>query len=218
VARADGILFPNLQKALFVACYVKTYYIMTQSYEVNNLKDYFVIIRQRPGMYLGANTISKLHDHIQGYAVSFRLNNLDNPVDKNFFDNFTEFVYRYYGVMTNDNWKGVILEQCFGNEQTALETFFELFDMFIENVKTIDSKKIILTLFDKLVFRQDDIESKLGDNFLLVLSDTVDLLKDNALTTLKYDYDGILEQLKEKSDSIPELKTVLRELETQHTF
>ena len=190
---------------------------MTQPDKIQNLKDYFVVLRQRPGMYLGTNTISKLHDHLQGYIMSYWFNNIDNTIDKNFFDNFNEFVYRYYGVTTNDNWKGVILEQCFGNEQTALDTFFELFDLFIDNAKTTDSKKIILTLFDKLIFRQDNIESKLGDNFIPVLTDTVDLLRENALTTLKYDYDGILEQLKEKFEDIPELKKILNELEKQHT-
>jgi hypothetical protein len=190
---------------------------MTQPDKINNLKDYFFRLRQRPGMYLGANTISKLHDHLQGYSIAYWFNDINNSVDKNFFDNFNEFVYRYYGVTTNDNWKGVILEQCFGNEQNALNTFFELFDLFIGNAKPTDSKKIVLTLFDKLIFRQDDIGSKLGGNFESVLNDTVDLIKENVLSTLKYDYDGILEQLKEKSEDIPELKTILAELEKQHT-
>ena len=185
---------------------------MTQPDKIKNLKDYFVRLRQRPGMYLGENTITKLHDHLQGYSIAYWFNDIDNPVDKNFFDNFNEFVYRYYGVTTNDNWKGVIFEQCFGNEQNALDTFFELFDLFIDNAKTTDSKKIVLALFDKLIFRQDNIESKLGNNFMPILTDTVDLLKENALTTLKYDFDGILEQLNEKAVIIPELKLLLSEL------
>jgi len=189
---------------------------MTQPDKIKNLKDYFVRLRERPGMYLGENTITKLHDHLQGYSIAYWFNDIDNPVDKNFFDNFNEFVYRYYGVTTNDNWKGVILEQCFGNEQNALDTFFELFDLFIDNAKTTDSKKIVLALFDKLIFRQDNIESKLGDNFIPILTDTVDLLKENALTTLKYDYDGILEQLNEKAIIIPELKLLLTELADKH--
>jgi hypothetical protein len=189
---------------------------MTQPDKIKNLKDYFVHLRQRPGMYLGENTITKLYDHLQGYSIAFWFNDIENPVDKNFFDNFNEFVYRYYGVTTNDNWKGVILEQCLGNEQNALETFFELFDLFIDNAKTTDSQRIVLALFDKLIFRQDDIESKLGGNFMSILTDTVDLLKENALTKLKYDYDGILEQLNEKAEIIPELKLLLTELEDIH--
>ena len=190
---------------------------MTQPDKIKNLKDYFVQLRKRPGMYLGANTISKLHDHLQGYQMAYWFNDFDNSVDKNFFDNFNEYVYRYYGVTTNDSWKGVILEQCFGNEQNALDTFFEIFDQFSNNAKVTDTKKIVLDLFDKLVFAQDDIKNKLGNQFSSVLSDIVQLIKENALSTLKYDYDSIYEQLNEKANEIPELKSVLLELEKQHT-
>jgi hypothetical protein len=184
---------------------------------MKNLKDYFVELRKRPAMYLGENTITKLHDHLEGYKMSYWFNDIDNLVDKTFFDNFNEFVYRYYSVTSNENWKGVILEQCFGDEQTALDTFFELFDLYIDNAKTIKTKEIVLELFDKLIARQDDFKSKLGENFSIVFNDTVELIKDNALSTLKYDYDEIFEQLKEKAEDIPELKSVLEELEKQYT-
>jgi DNA gyrase/topoisomerase IV subunit B len=120
---------------------------MTQTNQIKNLKDYFKVLRERPGMYLGTNTISKLHDHLQGYKMAYWFNNVDNAIDKNFFDNFNAFVYSYYDVITNDNWRGVILNQCFDNEQLALIRFFELFDMFINNSNTTNSKKIVLAFF-----------------------------------------------------------------------
>lgn len=191
---------------------------MTRPDKIKNLQDYFVQLRKRPGMYLGANTISKLHDHLQGYSMVYWFNEINNPVDKNFFDNFNEFVHGYYGLTTNANWKDVILEQCFDNEQNALVTFFQLFDLFVDNPKLTDTRKIVLDLFDKLISGQDDLKSRLGDNFSIILNDTVDLIKENALSTLKYDYDGIFEQLKEKAEKIPELKAVLTEFEMQYTF
>ncbi len=190
---------------------------MTQPDKIKNLQDYFLQLRKRPGMYLGANTISKLHDHLQGYSMVYWFNEINNPVDKNFFDNFNEFVNGYYGLRTNANWKDVILEQCFDNEQNALDTFFQLFDLFVDNPKLTDTRKIVLDLFDKLISGQYNLKSRLGDNFSIVFNDTVDLIKENALSTLKYDYDGIFEQLKEKAEEIPELKAVLTELEMQHT-
>lgn len=190
---------------------------MTQQDKIRNLIDYFSQVRKRPGMYLGENTITKLYDHLQGYRMAYWFNDIDNHVDKHFFDNFNEFVYGYYTVTTNDNWKGVILEQSFGNEQNALDTFFELFDLFINNFKPTNTKKTVLTFLDKLIFEQEQMKQKLGDNFTLVLSDTVELIKDNALTNLKYDYDFILEQLMEKARQIPELKNVLKELDIQQT-
>ena len=89
--------------------------------------------------------------------------------------------------------------------------------MFIENAKVIDTKKIILDLFDKLIAQDGNLKSKLGANYSVVLTDTVDLIKENALSTLKYDYDGIYEELKEKSEEIPELNIILTELEKLHT-
>ena len=188
---------------------------MTQPDKIKNLKDYFVHLRKRPAMYLGANTITKLHDHLQGYKMAYWFNDIDNSVDRNFFDNFNEFVYRYYGVTTNDSWKGVILEQCFGDEQRALDTFFELFDLFIADFNPTDTKKIVLAFFDKLIFEQEEMKEKLGSNFSSVLYDTVELIKEHTLSNLKYDYDFVLEQLNEKAEQIPELKDVLAKLDTQ---
>jgi hypothetical protein len=190
---------------------------MTQPDKIRNLIDYFSQVRKRPGMYLGTNTISKLYDQLQGYHMAYWFNDIDNHVDKNFFDNFNEFVYRYYGVTTYDNWKDVILEQCFGNEQNALEAFFELFDLFIVNFKTTDTKKIVLAFFDKLIFEQDEMRKELGSNFSLVLSDTVDLIKEHTLSSLKYDYDFVLEQLNEKAEQISDLKNVLTYMNTQQS-
>ncbi len=149
--------------------------------------------------------------------MAYWFNEIDNTVDKDFNDNFTDFVYKYYGVISNANWKDVILEQNFGNEKTALNTFFELFDLFIANVKPTDTKKIVTALFDKLIFEQDEMRNKLGNEFSFILKDTVELLKENATTTFKYDYDTILERLNENAEQIPELKTMLIELEKQYT-
>jgi hypothetical protein len=190
---------------------------MTESVKIGNLKDYFAVLRQRPGMYLGTNTISKLHDHLQGYMMSNWFNNIDNPIDKSFFDNFNDFVYRHYGVRTNDNWKGVILDQCFGNEQNALETFFELYDKFIDNVKLTDTKQIVIDLFDKLVLLQDEMKIKFGENYQSLLTDTVELFKENVFSNLKYDYETIYDDLKEKAETNLELRQILEELEAEHT-
>jgi hypothetical protein len=163
-------------------------------------------------MYLGTNTITTLYDQLQGYRMAYWFNNIDNPVDKNFFDNFTEFVYSYYGVTTNDNWRGVILEQCLGNERHALDIFFELLDLFIDNFGPADTKKIVFSLLDKLIFEQDEMKEKLGANFSVVLTDTVDLLKDYTMTSLKHEYDFVLQELNKRAEQIPELKIVLAEL------
>lgn len=190
---------------------------MTESFKIRNLKDYFAVLRQRPGMYLGTNTISKLHDHLQGYLMSNWFNNIDNPIDKYFFDNFNDFVYRFYGVRNNANWRDVILVQCFGNEQNALETFFELYDKFIDNAKLTDTRQIVIDIFDKLVLLQDDMKIKLGKNYQNLLADTIELFKENVFSNLKYDYETIYDDLKEKAKTNLALRQILEELEAEHT-
>ena len=189
---------------------------MTESFKIGNLKDYFAVLRQRPGMYLGTNTISKLHDHLQGYMMSNWFNNIQNPIDKHFFENFNDFVNSYYELKTNANWKDVILEQSFDNEQNALETFFELYDKFIDNVKFTDIKQIVIDLFDKLVLFQDEMKIKLGDNYQSLLTETVELFKENIFSNLKYDYETIYDDLKEKAESNLQLRQILEELEAEH--
>ena len=184
---------------------------------MRNLIDYFTEIRVRPGMYLGNNTITKLYDHLQGYQMAYWNNKFENSVDKYFFENFNEFIYNYYGVTTNDNWKGIILGQNFGNEEVALSKFFELFDLFINNEKTTNSKNIVLLLFDKLIFDQVEMKEKLGNIFLQILKETIELIKEYAMTDFKYDYDNILDQLNEKAEEIPELKKILTALNLQNT-
>ena len=189
---------------------------MTQP-EIRDLQEYFILLRKRPGMYLGNNTITKLFDHLQGYLMATWFNRIENHVDDNFFKNFHEFICNYYEVTTTQSWCGIILEQSFGNEQTALNTFFELFDLFMADVKSNNSKKIVLGLFETLVTRRDHIERDLGDNFTNILIETFDLITQYALSNLKYDYDEILEQLRDKATNIPELEKVLVEIENQMT-
>jgi hypothetical protein len=96
-----------------------------------------------------------------------------------------------------------------------LTRFFELFDIFINNSNTTNSKKIVLAFFDELVFQQQNLKEKLGTSFPSILSDTIDLLKDNVFTNYKSDFDDILEQLQEKAKDIPELNHVLERLQEQ---
>jgi hypothetical protein len=98
---------------------------------MKNLKDYFEQLRKRPGMYMsGKDSISSLFDHLQGYRMACFNNDIKNVIDTQFFENFNDFVDNHYNTARNNNWKGVILEQCDENEELAIRTFFELFDIF----------------------------------------------------------------------------------------
>jgi hypothetical protein len=105
---------------------------MKQENEVRNLNDYFSLIRKRPAMYLGKNEISMLWDHLQGYKMAFWINNIENAIDRDFFDSFNDFVCNYYNVELCCDWKSIILEQSFNKEEFALSKFFDLWDILLE--------------------------------------------------------------------------------------
>ncbi|MES2763426.1 MAG: hypothetical protein V4677_14525 [Bacteroidota bacterium] len=188
---------------------------MTQTDKIRNIKDYLAQLRLRPGMYIGENKITKLHDHLLGYRMALIFNQCNDTIDKDFFDNFNDFVCSYYDVNTNSGWSHLILEQTFGNEEQALTTFFELYDLFVTKAEISSSKKIVMTLFDALVYNQKKLKEKLGDNFSIILEETFDLIKDNVITDSKCDFDYVLDQLTMKAENDPELQKLLTEIYNQ---
>lgn len=189
---------------------------MTQTDKIRNIKDYLAQLRLRPGMYIGENKITKLHDHLLGYRMAIIFNKCNDQIDKDFFDNFNDFVCSYYDINTNSGWSNLILEQTFGNEEEALKTFFELYDLFATKTQTNSSRKIVMTLFDSLVYNQNSLKEKLGENFSIILEETFDLIKDNVITNSKYDFDYVLDQLKMKAINDPALQTLLSEIDVKN--
>ncbi|MBX3252659.1 MAG: hypothetical protein KF862_00855 [Chitinophagaceae bacterium] len=72
-----------------------------------------------------------------------------------------------------------------------------------------DTRKVVLDFFERLILKQDDLKSRIEDKFSTMLAYTVELVKENALSALKDDYDRIYEQLKEKSEEITSCKSIL---------
>jgi|JI10StandDraft_1071094.scaffolds.fasta_scaffold446328_1 hypothetical protein len=188
---------------------------MTQPDKIRNLKDYFVVLRERPGMFLGKNTITKLHDHLLGYRTAMSIAGVIDPSDDHFFKNFHDFVCTYYDVKVNSGWNTLILDQCFNDEEEALARFFELYDLFVTDTKIISSKKIVMTLFESIVNNQTKLKESLGENFATILEETFDLIKDNAITNSKQDFDYILDQLTMRAEVDPDLNKLLSEIKQQ---
>ncbi len=181
--------------------------------ESKNLKEIFVHLRERPVMYLGTNTITALYNYLNGYGMSFWLNNIKNDEDQNFIDNFDEFVQSYYEVQTTAGWCNIILKQSNNDEQLALKKFFELFDLFYNNVKLTESKRIVLKFLDRLIFEQDELKAEFGNDFQKILEESINLIKTNILTNIKSNYDRILEELNDMAVEKPELQKIILKLE-----
>lgn len=89
-------------------------------------------IRKRPGMYLGSNNIIALWHFLNGYKFAER----DSGVECNGtlfplnFKYMSEFANVQLNCTNNLGWCHNILNFCNGNEDIALNKFFELYDEF----------------------------------------------------------------------------------------
>lgn len=95
-------------------------------------------IRKRPGMYLGSNSITALMNFMHGYQFALReLRKFDDacptnlfPLDFYFMHEYTTLLYGLYE--STAGWRNHILWNCGGDEEKALNKFFEVFDDFKE--------------------------------------------------------------------------------------
>lgn len=104
---------------------------------MNTPKEYDLIemIRVRPGMYLGSNSITALMNFLQGYQFAlheFRV--FDDACRDNLFPLDFCFMHEYTAQLcglyeSTAGWRNHILDCC-GDEEKALFKFFELFDEF----------------------------------------------------------------------------------------
>ncbi|MDE7432149.1 MAG: hypothetical protein K2N34_09590 [Lachnospiraceae bacterium] len=89
-------------------------------------------IRKRPGMYLGSNSITALSHFLDGYQMAERDYDVCSreelfPLE---FRYMHEFIRCKLNSENNLGWCSNILDFCNGDEEKALNKFFELFDEF----------------------------------------------------------------------------------------
>lgn len=104
-------------------------------------------IKKRPGLYLGSNSITALNHFLAGYAAAERdLRKPESgselfPLPFRYMSEFTKIRLQSHN---NLGWCHHILDYCNGNEQEALNTFFELYDEF-EQIGVKRCWKAVLT-------------------------------------------------------------------------
>ena len=108
---------------------------MTPEFQTDGVFDVYKmldVIRQRPGLYLGTPSLTKLWDFLQGYRSA--LINNDIPYRQVGFWNiiiFDTWIRNQLELPYNSQgWANNILQHCNGDEAKALANFFELLDEF----------------------------------------------------------------------------------------
>jgi hypothetical protein len=154
-------------------------------------------IKIRPALYIGEASITALYAFLNGYGYHHEQIDYGNPS----FDNFNDYVGRYYGKYTTAGWKNLILSAHYGNEIEALERFFVLLDEFRAAPKKPDARAIILRLMHvaMLDFRAEDEHQR--QKQIADLLHHVSLKLSNAIYGgIAEEYDAILQDIFERAN------------------
>lgn len=104
-------------------------------------------MRERPGAWLGKKSITLLQAFLIGYSVAETDYNLKKPTHQLFPLNWW-FMHEFSKIKCNESsstagWCNIILNYCRGDEEAALNKFYEIFDEF-KLLKMENGRKAIL--------------------------------------------------------------------------
>ena len=96
-------------------------------------------IRERPGMYLGRNHISFLPNFIIGYMMAIHVTKPSEYKDR-YFDSpgFIKWFYDNYRKELTSFWHIEFLEEAKGDEQKALELYFNYLEKYSKQFPYIE--------------------------------------------------------------------------------
>jgi hypothetical protein len=141
-------------------------------------------------MYLGAESITKMNEFIQGYITGCVVNGIIEKIEPD-FALFNDYVDRYFQDISTAGWKSKILCSCYGNEREALKIFYEIFDSFRKNSELRDYRKLVIEIIEDMVSKSEIYElikiipdlakSKINDDFEDLIKELEDAAKSNAM-------------------------------------
>jgi hypothetical protein len=86
-------------------------------------------IKQRPGIYLGKVSLTRLKMLLMGYSMSRCEWGLQLTQEEKQFAQFQQWIQAKYQVNSAQGWESIILSKV-NDEKLAFELFFELFEEF----------------------------------------------------------------------------------------
>lgn len=85
-------------------------------------------IEEKPELYLGEKSLSKLRSFIDGYLTCEQDNNLTNS--SIVFQKFIDYFNNQYGLQSYSDYHMILYKE-FKSESVAFDKFFELFNKFL---------------------------------------------------------------------------------------
>lgn len=108
---------------------------------MSKLYELLANIKQEPGMYLGAASISSLKMFLVGYQFARREMGLENKdSESDFYKNFQPWVQQKLEVKTVNSWDKIILLYSV-DEKEGFTYFFQLLDEFLKRDKNSEVEK-----------------------------------------------------------------------------
>ncbi|MFN5894713.1 MAG: hypothetical protein ACK45Z_19110, partial [Dolichospermum sp.] len=101
------------------------------------LYDLLTRIKQRPGMYLGKVSITRLKMLLMGYSMSRGELGLQLTQQEKQFSQFQKWIQGKYQINSAEGWESIILSQV-EDEKLAFDLFFQLWEQFKNQVTSID--------------------------------------------------------------------------------
>ncbi|MFM5998359.1 MAG: hypothetical protein ACKPCI_23750 [Dolichospermum sp.] len=101
------------------------------------LYDLLTRIKQRPGMYLGKVSITRLKMLLMGYSMSRGELGLQLTQQEKQFSQFQKWIQGKYQINSAEGWETIILSQV-EDEKLAFDLFFQLWEQFKNQVTSID--------------------------------------------------------------------------------
>ncbi|MFB2973041.1 hypothetical protein ACE1CD_29110 [Aerosakkonema sp. BLCC-F183] len=86
-------------------------------------------IKERPGMYLGRCSITRLSMLLMGYSIARGDLGLPTTEQEQEFEKFQEWIAKRYNITSSHGWDSIILFYS-ADERDALDNFFNLFEKF----------------------------------------------------------------------------------------
>ena len=96
-------------------------------------------IKQRPGMYLGKCSITRLRAFLDGYETARAELGFPDTEQQQQLDGFQEWIQERYQITSTHGWDSIILFFSV-DEKDALDKFFKLLEEFLSQAKIVEDK------------------------------------------------------------------------------
>lgn len=103
---------------------------MTHDADSADLYSYIELIKTRPGMYIGGNSVTLMAYHLAGYEAACRWKGVEEQLVPPWYG-FHEYVRARTGFAESTRgWNNMLLDFNRGDDAQALDMFFAMFDAF----------------------------------------------------------------------------------------